>query len=107
MTREKEQDNNFVEGKKGLYLVKEIKKRRKEELLQKEVFSADLTIAFVLITVHSVSCSLVAGPYKFKGLKRGILGPYVRRVSHGITVLVCRAPHGLVDCFVSGQDQLV
>ena len=43
--REKEHGNNLVE-KKDLYLVKEIKKkRRKEEWLQKEVFSADLTLA--------------------------------------------------------------
>ena len=56
MRREKEQDNNLAE-KTGLYLVKEIKQRRKEEELRKEVFSADLTIAFVLVTVISISCS--------------------------------------------------
>ena len=53
MTRENEQDNNLVE-KNGLYLVKEIKEK---EEMKKEVFSADLTIAFVLVTILSVSCS--------------------------------------------------
>ena len=53
MTREKEQDNNLVE-KKGFYLLKEIKKRRR---IAKRGVSADLTIAFVLVTVLSVSCS--------------------------------------------------
>ena len=37
--------------------MKEIKKKRKEEELQKEVFSADLIKAFVLVTALSVSCS--------------------------------------------------
>ena len=46
--------------KKGLYLEND---KEKEEL-QKEVFSTDLTISFVLVTVLSV---LVAGPYRFKG----------------------------------------
>ena len=57
MTREKEQGNNSIE--KRVYIQRKIKKRRKE--LQKEVFSADLAIVFVLVTVLSV-------PYSFGGL---------------------------------------
>ena len=50
--------------------MKEIKKRRKEEL-QKEVFSADLTIAFVLVTVLSVPCSFGGWSEQIQRLEEG------------------------------------
>ena len=52
MMRGKEKDNKLF-GKRGFIFCE----RDKEEKLQKEVFSAELTIAFVLVTVLSVSCS--------------------------------------------------
>ena len=37
---------------------------------------------------------------------RRILGPHVRRVSYGMTILVCSASHTVV-CFVSGQYSML
>ena len=61
--REKEQSNNSVEKKKKKkkkkrFIFKEIDKEKEEKNnCKKEVFSADLAITFVLVTVLSVSCS--------------------------------------------------
>ena len=67
VTREKEQNKNSVE-KKGLYLEKD---KEKEEELQKEMFSADLTLAFVLVTVLSVPYSFGGWPVQIQRLEEG------------------------------------
>ena len=72
MTRRKKKNKTTIWLKeKGLYYVKETKKRKKEEKLQKEIFSADLTIAVVLVRILSVSCSLGGWSVQIQRLEEG------------------------------------
>ena len=57
--------------KKGFIFGEIDKERRKEEESQKEAFSADLTIAFVLVTVLSVPCSFGGWSVQIRRFKKG------------------------------------
>ena len=83
----------FGWNKKGLYLVKEMKKRR---IIAKRCFFADLTIVFVLVTVLSVSCSFGGWSIQIQRLEEREFWVPTCIVSHGMTVLVYTAPHAVV-----------
>ena len=86
--REKEQGNNMIE-KKGLTFSEKDKEEKKND--NKKMFSADLTIAFALVTVLSVSCSFDGWSIQIQRLEGEFWIPICVE-SHGMTVLVCCAP---------------
>ena len=101
--KEKEQNNNLVEKR---FIFRERYRKRKEEL-QKEIFSADLTIVFVLVTVLSVPCSFGGWSVQIQRLEEGDFWvPHMSRVSHGMTVFVCTMLLA-VAYFDSSQDSML
>ena len=66
MTREKKQNNNSVE--KRVYILRKVKKKKNN---CKRFFSADLTIAFILVTVLSIPCSFGGWFVQIKRLEEG------------------------------------
>ena len=78
-----------------------IKKKKKKEL-QKEVFSADLTIAFVLVTVLSVPCSFGSWSIQIQRHEGGefwvpMCGEYVPRYLLSAASSAVKIPCYIVD----------
>ena len=71
------------------------------------MFSADLTIAFVLVTVLSVSCSFGGWSIQIQRLEEGEFWiPTCVEFPMGWPSSYV-APHGLLACFISSQDPVL